>query len=41
MPCELEEKDVGLFPGKTLLTKREAACMKPTAIYLPPPDSQG
>jgi hypothetical protein len=36
MPCELEEKDIGLFPGRTLFTRRATQCMKPTAIYLPP-----
>ena len=36
MPCELEEQDVGIFPGRTLFTKRATPCMKPTAIYLPP-----
>ena len=36
MPCELEQHDIGTFPGVTLLTKRTAPCMKPTAVYLPP-----
>jgi hypothetical protein len=28
MRCELEEKDVGLFPGKTLFTKRATHCAR-------------
>ncbi|MFB9269862.1 hypothetical protein ACFFWD_43225 [Bradyrhizobium erythrophlei] len=36
MPCKLEQKDIGTFPGVTLFTKRTAHCMKATAIYLPP-----
>jgi hypothetical protein len=36
MPCELEEDDVGAFPGKTLFTKDASRCMKPTAVYLSP-----
>ena len=34
--CELEQKDVNVFPGVTLFTKRQAPGMKPTALYLPP-----
>jgi hypothetical protein len=36
VPCELEEDDIGTFPGVTLFTKRTAHCIKPTAVYLPP-----
>ena len=36
MPCELEEDDIGTFPGVTLFTKRDAHCIKPTAVYFPP-----
>lgn len=36
MACELEQKDIGAFPGVTLFTKRTAPGMKPTAVYLPP-----
>ena len=34
--CELEQKDIGTFPGVTLFTKRQAPGMRPTAVYLPP-----
>jgi hypothetical protein len=34
--CELEQKDIGSFPGVTLLTKQTAPGIKPTAVYLPP-----
>lgn len=34
--CELEQKDVGSFPGVTLFTTRQAPGMRPTAVYLPP-----
>ena len=36
MRCELEEDDIGTFPGVTLFTKATAHCIKPTAVYLPP-----
>jgi hypothetical protein len=36
MPCELEEDDIGSFPGTTLFSKETAHCIKPTAVYLPP-----
>ena len=36
MACELEQNDIGAFPGVTLFTKRTAPGMKPTAVYLPP-----
>jgi hypothetical protein len=36
MRCELEEDDIGNFPGVTLFTKQTAHCIKPTAVYLPP-----
>jgi hypothetical protein len=36
MRCELEEDDIGNFPGVTLFTKENAHCIKPTAVYLPP-----
>jgi hypothetical protein len=36
MRCELEEDDIGSFPGVTLFTKETAHCIKPTAVYLPP-----
>lgn len=36
MPCELELRDAESFPGVTLVTKRLAPGMKPTAVYLPP-----
>jgi hypothetical protein len=35
MPCELEEDDIGVFPGTTLFSKETARCIKPTAVYLP------
>src|SRR6266702_527780 len=42
MPCELEEDDIGAFPGKTLFTKDASRCIKPTAVYLPPkPEASG
>jgi hypothetical protein len=34
--CELEEDDIGTFPGVTLFTKPDAHCIKPTAVYFPP-----
>jgi hypothetical protein len=34
--CELEQDDIGTFPGVTLFTKRTARCIKPTAVYFPP-----
>jgi hypothetical protein len=34
--CELEEDDIGNFPGVTLFAKGTAHCIKPTAVYLPP-----
>ena len=36
MPCELEEDDIGAFPGTTLFSEETAHCIKPTAVYLPP-----
>lgn len=36
MPCELEEDDIGAFPGTTLFSKETAHCIRPTAVYLPP-----
>lgn len=36
MSCELEEDDIGTFPGVTLFTKPDAHCIKPTAVYFPP-----
>ena len=36
MTCELEQDDIGTFPGVTLFTKRTARCIKPTAVYFPP-----
>ena len=36
MACDLEADDVGTFPGLTLFTKRDARCIKPTAVYFPP-----
>ena len=36
MACELEQDDIGTFPGVTLFTKRTARCIKPTAVYFPP-----
>ena len=36
MRCELEEDDIGTFPGVTLFTKETTHCIKPTAVYLPP-----
>jgi hypothetical protein len=35
VPCELEQTDVGTFPGVTLFTKRGAQCIRHTAIYIP------
>jgi hypothetical protein len=35
VPCELEEDDIGTFPGVTLFTKRASRCIKPTAVYFP------
>jgi hypothetical protein len=34
--CELEEDDIGTFPGLTLFTTRDSHCIKPTAVYFPP-----
>ena len=35
MPCEFKEDSVKTFPGLTLFSKG-GACLKPTAVYLPP-----
>jgi hypothetical protein len=37
--CELEQDDIGTFPGVTLFTKGNAHCIKPTAVYLSPKHS--
>jgi hypothetical protein len=36
MACELDEEDIGAFPGTTLFSKDTAHCIKATAVYLPP-----
>jgi hypothetical protein len=33
--CELEQDDIGTFPGVSLFTKRGADCIRHTAVYIP------
>ena len=36
MPCNLKEYPASTLPGLTLFSGSDNACLKPTAVYLPP-----